>query len=330
MRLGIIGTGRIARRFVKEAAYVDGIVLTAVFNPHAESASRFVSKVYGVEECLSAEEFSTRTTPVALDDPATLWELVDAVYIASPHETHYSYIMEALRQGKHVLCEKPICLRREEAERAFAFAKERGLVLMEAIKTAYCPGFEQLLLVAGSGVIGEVKSIEACFTKLEGPESRELTDLRFGGSFTELGSYVMLPAIKLFGADCQDLHFDCIRSENSLDLFTRTSLTYPNGMATLTCGLGVKSEGRLLISGTKGYLLVEAPWWKTRHFEAHFEDASRVQEYIYEFLGDGLRYELQDFQSAVQQNSTESPKLTASESIAMASIMESFLSSANR
>ena len=319
MRLGIIGTGRIAGRFVKEAAYVDGITLTAVYNPHVGSASRFVSKAFVAEDQV-----------FAVDDLLALWESVDAVYIASPHETHYSYIMEALGQGKHVHCEKPICLRREEAERAFAFAKERGLVLMEAIKTAYCPGFEQLLLVAGSGVIGEVKNIEACFTKLEGPQSRELTDLRYGGSFTELGSYVLLPAIKLFGAKYQDLCFDSICAQNGLDLFTRTSLTYSNGIATLTCGLGVKSEGRQIISGTKGYLIAEAPWWKTNHFEAHFEDASRVQEYTNEFLGDGLRYELQEFLCAIKQNATESTKLTAAESITMASVMESFLSAANR
>ncbi|MBR6452409.1 MAG: Gfo/Idh/MocA family oxidoreductase [Lachnospiraceae bacterium] len=327
MRLGIIGTGRIAGRMVKETAYADGITLCAVYNPHAGSASRFVNEICAKDHRFAQEPLR------AFEDAEAFLETVDAVYIASPHETHFSYVTDALRHGKHVLCEKPLCLSGKEAGEAYALASEKGLVLFEAIKTAYCPGFSQLLEAAKSGVIGEIRNIEACFTKLEKTDSRELTDLTYGGSFTELGSYVLLPAIKLFGTDYEDLRFDSIRGENGLDLFTRASLTYPQGMATLTCGLRVKSEGRLLICGTKGYLLVEAPWWKTNHFEAHFEDASRVQKYTNEFLGDGLRYELLDFLEVVRKSSkdhnhTERPaaKLTASESIAMASIMETFLS----
>ncbi len=324
MRLGIIGTGRIAKRFVKEAAYVDGIVLTAVFNPHAGSASRFVS-----DACAEDDRYA-KAIPDATEDPAVFWGKVDAVYIASPHETHYSYVMEALKNGKHVLCEKPLCFKRKEAEEAFAEAKAQGLVLFEAIKTAYCPGFAKLLEVAKSGLIGEICNVEATFTKLEDPNSRELTDLAYGGSFTELGSYVLLPALKLLGTKYLELRFDSVKSENGLDLFTRATLTYPQGMATLTCGLGVKSEGRLLVCGTKGYLIAEAPWWKTRHFEAHFEDASLIKEYSEEFLGDGLRYELQDFLSAIEQNAPESSKLSVDQSVAFASIMEMFLSSASR
>ncbi len=318
MRLGIIGTGRIAGRFVKEAGYVDEVSLTAVYNPHEGSAKRFVDAACG--------SGSHVAEMIATTDLQELWNLTDAVYIATPHETHFSYIMAALKQGKHVLCEKPLCLEQAEAEAAYAYAAEHGLVLFEAIKTAYCPGFMQLIEAAGSGVIGEVRNVEACFTKLERPDSRELTDLTYGGSFTELGSYVLLPALKLFGTEYSTLQFDSVLNEQGLDLFTRASLVFPNGMATLTCGLGVKSEGRLLISGTKGYLLVEAPWWKTNHFEAHFEDASRVQEYTNEFLGDGLRYELQDFLSAIKQTDHISHKLTSEESIALAGIMESFRS----
>lgn len=324
MRLGIIGTGRIAGRFAKETAYVDGVTLAAVYNPHSGSAERFV-KEFG-----SFGKHVEKAQPVAVEDSERFYPLVDAVYIATPHEMHYSYIMEALQQNKHVLCEKPLCLKRSEAEHAYGYAKEHGLVLYEAVKTAYCPGFTQLLETAKSGVIGDVRNVEACFTKLEKTDSRELTDLQFGGSFTELGSYVLLPAIKLFGTTYESLHFDSVYNEVGLDLFTRATMTFPTGMATLTCGLGVKSEGRLLISGTKGYLLVEAPWWKTNCFEARFEDATLVKEYKNEFLGDGLRYELQDFLAAIEQNEPMPSKLSSDESVVFASIMETFLSSASR
>ena len=308
-RIGIIGTGRIANRFIPEAKLVSGINTQGVYNPHTESAERFAEK-WEIEAYKDIEDFYNAT---------------DAVYIASPHETHYSYVKSALEHGKHVLCEKPMVLKREEAEELFAYAKERNLILFEGIKTAYCPGFDQLMGIACSGLIGTIHNMEACFTKLENPESRELTDLKYGGSFIELGSYCMLPIIKLFGEDYTDVRFDTINADNGLDLFTKVSFKYPNGIATATCGLGVKSEGRLLISGTKGYIIAEAPWWKTSYFEVHHENPNDVEKYSERFLGDGLRYEIRDFLSMINGSNKSEFKLTRSESKAMAGVMERFI-----
>lgn len=308
-RIGIIGTGRIAERFIPEAKLVSGINAQGVYNPHTESASKFAEK-WEIDSYKDIED---------------LYEAVDAVYIATPHETHYEYIKSALEHGKHVLCEKPMVLQKAQAEELFPYAKERNLILFEGIKTAYCPGFTQLLGIACSGMIGNIRNVEACFTKLESPESRELTDLKYGGSFTELGSYCMLPIIKIFGEEYTQVRFDTINGDNGLDLFTKVSFKYPNGIATATCGLGVKSEGRLLISGTKGYIVAEAPWWKTAYFEVHHENPNDVEKYSDRFLGDGLRYEISDFLSMINGSSRSEFKLTRSESVAFADVMERFL-----
>lgn len=308
-RLGVIGTGRIAERFIPETKLVSGINAESVYNPHADSADRFAQK-WEINAYTDIEEF---------------YAGVDMVYIASPHETHYGYIKSALEHGKHVLCEKPMVLQGKQAEELFQYAKEQGLILFEGIKTAYCPGFSKLLGIACSGAIGDIRNVEACFTKLEKSETRELTDLRYGGSFTELGSYVMLPVIKLLGKQYERVSFDTICGENGLDIFTRVSFKYGKGLATCTCGLGVKSEGRLLISGTKGYIVAEAPWWKTTYFEVHYEDPSEAEKYSEHFLGDGLRYEISDFLSMVNGNNQSEFKLTTEESIAMAKVMELFL-----
>ncbi len=167
--------------------------------------------------------------------------------------------------------------------------------------------------------------MEACFTKLENPRRRELTDTRYGGSFTELGSYVMLPILKLLGKAYTSIRFDTINDENGLDIFTKISLEYPSGIATATCGLGVKSDGRLLIAGTKGYIVAEAPWWKTAYFEVHYEDIDKTEKYSETFLGDGLRYEISDFLSMINGSSNSEFKLTRGESIALSEIMETFL-----
>lgn len=308
-RVGIIGTGRIAERFIPEAKLVSGISTQGVYNPHKESADRFAQKW----------EIN------AYEDIDRFYEAVDLVYIASPHETHYGYMNAALAHGKHVLCEKPMVLKKEHAEEVYARAREKNLVLMEGIKTAYCPGFHKLLGIACSGMIGSIRNVEACFTKLEQPGRRELTDRAYGGSFTELGSYVMLPILKLFGKDYEDIRFESIRNEEGLDIFTKVSMRYPAGIATATCGLGVKSEGRLLIAGTKGYIVAEAPWWKTSYFEVHYEDPGRVEKYSETFLGDGLRYEISDFLSMVNRKGERVFQLTRGESIGLAGMMERFL-----
>ena len=283
-RIGIIGTGRIAGRFIPEVKLVSGITTQGVYNPHAESARRFAEK-WEIESYEEIEKF---------------YEAVDAVYIASPHETHYEYIKSALEHGKHVLCEKPMVLKGTQAEEVFRYARSHELILFEGIKTAYCPGFNKLLGVACSGMIGNIRNVEVCFTKLENPEYYE------------------------------DIRFDVIRGENGLDLFTKISLRYPNGIATATCGLGVKSEGRLLIAGTKGYIIAEAPWWKTSYFEVHYEEPGRVDKYSEPFLGEGLRYEVSDFLSMINGRKSSEFKLTRSESVALAGVMERFLKEENR
>ncbi|CAM4490081.1 Gfo/Idh/MocA family oxidoreductase [Paenibacillus xylanexedens] len=308
-RIGIIGTGRIAERFIPEVNLVSGISTQGVYNLNTESSIRFAEK-WNINSYTEIEDF---------------FDAVDAVYIATPHETHYQYIKMSLEHGKHVLCEKPMVLEKKQAEELFRYAKEHNLVLFEGIKTAYSPGFSKLMGIACSGMIGSIRNVEACFTKLENPASRELTDLKFGGSFTELGSYTVLPIIKIFGTEFEDIRFDSIKDENGLDIFTKAHFKYPNGMGTATCGLGVKSEGHLIISGTKGYIKVDSPWWKTTYFEVHYENPDDVEKYSDRFLGDGLRYEINDFLSMINGNTESEFKLTQKDSITLTEIMEKFM-----
>lgn len=314
VRLGIIGTGRIAARMVPEVKYVSGINIDAVYNPHIESAKRF------------AEQFEMNKY---MDNLEEFYEEIDAVYIASPHETHYEYIKSAIKHHKHVLCEKPMVLKRKQAEELFLLAEENKVVLMEAIKTAYCPGFNQLLSIVRSGVIGSVRDVEACFTKLESPLNRELADTIYGGSFTELGSYTVLPVLKILGKNYQALEFKSQIAANGLDIYTKAYFTYENAFATSKNGLGVKSEGQLIISGTRGYIVADAPWWKTTSFEIRREDSSQNEKYFSKFLNDGLRYEIGDFVSGINGFDEKLTKLTNGESIILAEIMEKFLTERN-
>lgn len=310
IRIGVIGTGRIALRFVPETKYVSGVMVNSVYNPNLESAKAFGQKFELDFETDNFEEFINE---------------VDAVYIASPHQTHYDYAKRAIEKGKHVLCEKPLAFKKSEAEELFDLARENNVVLLEAIKTAYCPGFVQLVGLAKSGVIGRICDVEACFTRLTSPEMRERTDTEYGGGFTEFGSHTLLPIMKLMGTDYKEVRFDSIKDENGIDLYTKASFVYENGMALSKSGVGVKSEGQLLISGTKGYIIVESPWWLTQYFEVRYEDPSKKDRYFFKFLGQGLRYEISDFAYMIQGHQGRSYKFTEKESIAIAGVMEKFL-----
>lgn len=310
LKIGVIGTGRIAKRFVPEARRISGAELYGVYNPHIKSAEAYADKFQ---------------LGMATDDIEEFMENVDAVYVASPHETHYDYAKIALEHSRHVLCEKPMAFHVSQAEELYQMADDKDCILMEAVKTAYAPGFNQMISIAKSGLIGEIRDVEACFTKLTDEGLREMTDQAYGGGFTELGSYTLLPMIKLLGTNYKEIRFDSILAENGIDLYTKATFIYDNAFALSKTGLGVKSEGQLLISGTEGYILAESPWWLTQSFEVRYENPNKREKHFAKFLGNGLRYEISDFVYMINGHHGRAYKFTREESIAMAGIMEKFL-----
>jgi predicted dehydrogenase len=310
LKLGIIGSGRIARRFVPEAKYVSGVNVEGVFNLNVKSAELF------------ADKFSLNFFTDSLQD---FFEKIDLVYIASPHGTHYDYIKEALNNGKHVICEKPLVLNKAQAEEVFKLAKEKELILFEAIKTAYCPGFNKAMSIVKSSRIGQIKDVEAAFTKLTGDNARELKADGFGGSFIELASYPLLAIVKILGTDYKSVRFESFVNKDGVDVYTKAHLRYENAIATAKVGLKVKSEGELVASGTNGYLWVKAPWWKTQDFELRYEKQELNEKHFHKFYGEGLRYEISDFVASILGNGNKNFKLLVDESVAIAGIMEAFI-----
>ena len=311
LRLGIVGTGRIARRFFAETKYVSGVEAIAAYNPEKESLKEFT-------EIFSLMAFD--------DDYEEFLDSVDMVYVASPNETHADYCRRAILAGKHVLCEKPMTFTYDEAAELYALAKEHAVVLMEGIRAAYLPGFQQLLTVASNGTIGDICNVEACFTRIGDPETREMSDAKYGGAFMEYGSYTLLPIFKILGLDYEEFTIDSILGENGIDRFTKVNFRYKNALATSMTGAGVKSEGQLVIAGTKGYIIAQSPWWLIRGFDVRYEDAERVDHYEAGFVGrDGFRYEIAEFLTKINKTGGRDYKLTSQESIAMAKVVEKFM-----
>lgn len=306
-RMGIIGSGRIAARFVPETKMVDGVEVTAVLNPEKENGKPFAER-FGLEYYSSFDEFINN---------------VDVVYIASPHLSHYDYAKRSLHAGKHVLCEIPFVLEKEQALELYHLAEEKSLVLLEASKTAYCPAFNHIVTLVKSGIVGEVVDVKSSLSKMVQPPTRELDAKQAGGAMTEHAPLTLLSIIKLLGIDYKEVRFHT-KMENGVDIYTKGEVNYQHATSSFTLGIGVKTEGNLVISGTKGFIYVPAPWWLTDFFEVRYEDQTKNKKYFYSYDGEGLRYEIQEFISMIVNNRHSCYKLRRHESVAIAEIIEKF------
>ena len=315
VKVGVIGCGRVANRFPDEASVVSGIDVCTAYDKDFSKSCEFISK--------HRIKFCDR-------DLECFFQKVDAVYIATPHLSHYSLIKKSLEQGKHVLCETPMVLNANEAKELFEYAESKGLILMEANKTAHCPAFNHLIVMVKSGVIGEVVDVEASLSKLwdDDMSLREFDPEQAGGSMSELGSYPLLPIFKLLGTNYQNLNLYS-RMQKNVDMYTKGVFRYPHAVCSFKVGLGVKTEGNLVISGTKGYAYVSAPWWKTDYFEFRYEDQNQNKKFFYKWDGAGLRYEIQEFISCIINNRFSTARLRRRESIAMAGVMQQFTNRIN-
>lgn len=205
VRIGVIGTGSIARRFVPEASFVSGNEISAAYNPDTEACRDFC-RTFGIGTAASSLE--------------ELLANCDAVYVASPHYTHFEYAKAALEAGKDVFCETPFVLHLAEAKELYAIAEAKRRTLMVAHKTAYCPAFRHLVTMLKSGVIGKIVDINASVTTLTDERSVKLDHNRFGGSMNENACFPLLPILKLLGQDVRNINFYSIM-KNDVDMYTR-------------------------------------------------------------------------------------------------------------
>lgn len=314
MRIGIIGTGRIAARFADTALTgIESTYISCVYNPREESALRFIQQ-HNIQACTADwDEFVNN---------------IDAAYVASPHETHYEYSRKLLLSGKHVLCEKPAALKKEQVRELIDIAQNNQLVYMEALKTAYCPGYKALIKIAESGRIGRIVEVEAAFSRLTPLNTREYKDDDCNGSFLEFGSYTLLPVLTLLGCEYDDVTFRTVRAQNGVDAYTKAFIEYKDEYidktAIVKTGLGAKTEGQLVVTGTNGYILAKSPWWLTKEFEVRYENPGKIERYRFGYEGTGLCYEVREFVHRIKNNDKKTVDISDNISIAMAGVMERF------
>lgn len=299
INLGLIGDSLFLRKVIDESKFVNGIQISAICSNRAD--------------IISQEEHN-------VENYNSLLGISDAVYIRSQPNKHYDQIKDALNCGKHVLCESPITLNHNETKELFSLANEKELVLMEAIKTAYSTAFSRLILLIKSGKIGDVISIDSTCTSLRKNHSD-------WNCIYEWGPTALLPILQILGTSIKNYKF-VTHSTNGDNDFVKMDLVYDNAIGSIKIGDGVKSEGELIISGTKGYIYVPAPWWNTDYFEIRYEDQSQNKRYFYQLDGEGIRYELVTFVRAIESNKVVD-KISHEISQKISEIMENYLAKKN-
>ncbi len=286
LRIGLVGELPALDKFMKECKFVNGATTIGAFS---------------LDNRLLSDELKGLSNFSSYED---LLFASDAVFIYSSPKYHFEQIRQALHHNKHVLCESPLTLNVKEWKELKELAKERHVVLMDSIKTAYSTAYYRLLLLAKSGIIGDIVSVDAiCTSQSNLQMSRSKNFPYIWNSISEWGATAMLPIFQLMGTNYKEktILTRIQTGTEDFDLFTKIEFVYPHGVASLKIGQGVKSEGELVISGTEGYIYVPAPWWKTDYFEVRYENPNDNKRYFYQLEGEGIRYEIVSFLKTIQQ-----------------------------
>lgn len=276
IHLGLVGNSTFLNKVMDEANYVNGIEINSLCT-----------------NSLNIMNDNLKNVNHITNEYKKMLKYVDAVYIRSLPIEHYDQIKLALQMEKHVLCESPLTLSEQDSRELFEFAKSKGLILMEAIKTAYSTAYRRLLLLVKSGKIGDVVSIDATCTSLQNKNND------WSGMY-EWGPTALLPIFQIFGDSGRYKIVTHANNESNNNIFTKIDFLYNHSVASIKVGDGVKSEGTLVISGTKAYAYVPAPWWKTDYFEIRYENQNDNQRYFYKLEGEGIRYELVSFVKSIE------------------------------
>ena len=307
--IGFVGDyeTRVLKKYYSECDFVNGIKIGGIC-----ARNETIRDVLGDPDVYVTQNYEN------------LLEKCDAIYIVSHPAEHYAQIKEAITRDVHVLCEAPVTLDEEEFRELTKLAKKHNVVLMTSVKTAFSTAYYRLLLLVKSGRIGDIVSIDATCTSIQ-----KVDDMEYAwNSICIWGPTALLPIFQIMGTNYEDVKIVSRIEGQNFDQFTKISFDYLHSVASLKVGRGIKSEGELIISGTKGYIYVPAPWWKTDYFEIRYEEAADNKRYFYQLEGEGIRYELVDFVKAINTG-IHTPYITDDVSSAICKIMKLFYSRQN-
>jgi predicted dehydrogenase len=301
VRWGIVGTGRIARRFAQGLAHVPQAQLTALWSRRAEPAAAFAEE-FGGEVCASFE--------------ALLASGIDALYIATVQDSHAGYAIAALQAGLHVLCEKPATINQPQLERVLDAARAAQRLFMEAMKPPFYPLYRKLRAHLSADPIGTVGLVRAgCSVPGVPDDHPSLSFEHAGGALLDIGIYEMFLAVDWLGAPHEVQTLGRL-GKTGVDTFASLNSRHEGGIAQLFCGLDLHGKGDALLMGSHGHVTIHEPWWNPSRATVRYADG-RVIELDEPFEGGGLNYETAHFCELIRAGHVESPVMPHAKSLQM-------------
>ena len=327
LTIGILGAANIARQFTAAVKATDAVNVTAVASRSMETAKAFaadcnISKAYGSYEAL-------------LDDKS-----IEAVYIPLPNHLHAEWSIKAMLRGKHVLCEKPLCLSGAQAHAMFSTAREQRVMLLEAYPYWFQPQTRELNHLLHSGAIGTVRTMQASFgfTILKPEGNIRMNPDAGGGALLDAGSYPLSLVRLVMGEAPVRVTATPVwamnANERGVDISMMVMLEFANQrFAQVSCAMNVANHRRATIMGTLGTIETEF----VNHPTAEVPSQLRVRRGIANTIpfedvpsvsGNGFRFEAEAFADVVQRRDFAAIERAAAASIDIARMLEAIALSA--
>ncbi len=311
MNWGILGAGRIASQWTIGMRELEGARIIGVGSSSPERAKHFCKKWVPEAKSLTYSELIH-------------WDEIECVYIAGLHPIHAEHAILAMRAGKHVLVEKPLCMNEEEARRIQRVAQEEGVLCMEAMWIRFLPHHQKVREWVKEGAIGELISIQSSFgyPSQPDPKSRLWDPEKGGGALLDVGIYPVSYLSWMFGRQPAQILSHATQDEGGVDASNMMIFDYGEGQtATAQSSMVTRLETTTQISGSKGSIWLEFPcWWGHRALLRTFDGKEELIEKPY--TSTGLQYQVAHFEECLQKGVSESPVMPLTESIEIMKSMD--------
>ena len=250
LRIGVLSTANIAvEKVIPGMRRAERVEVAAIASRDGDAA-RAVADRLGIQTAHGSYE-------AMLADPG-----IDAVYVPLPNHLHAEWTIAAARAGKHVLCEKPLAMTADDAERMAAAAREAGVVLMEAFMYRLHPSWVAVRDLVASGRIGRLRAVQSWFSYYNDDPGNIRNVRAFGGgALYDIGCYNVNLSRLLFGGEPVRVAAAITRDPASgVDIVTSAILEFAGGVATFTCSTRMESDQRVHVYGTEGRISVGIPF----------------------------------------------------------------------
>ena len=250
LRIGVLSTANIAvEKVIPGMRRAERVEVAAIASRDGDAA-RAVADRLGIQTAHGSYE-------AMLADPG-----IDAVYVPLPNHLHAEWTIAAARAGKHVLCEKPLAMTADDAERMAAAAREAGVVLMEAFMYRLHPSWVAVRDLVASGRIGRLRAVQSWFSYYNDDPGNIRNVRAFGGgALYDIGCYNVNLSRLLFGGEPVRVAAAITRDPASgVDIVTSAVLEFAGGVATFTCSTRMESDQRVHVYGTEGRISVGIPF----------------------------------------------------------------------